>query len=162
MLKRDKMEVEFVPLFEKYGLGTTIWSPLCQGILTGRFNSGEIPEDSRFSTSKVAELLKSFFWSRIENAKEVMVGKLQALGQLAADNGVTQSQLALAWTMKNPDVSTAIFGSSRISQHDENLGAMDLYRRMTPELLTQIEEILDNRPTPPLNWRTWQPFPPRR
>jgi aryl-alcohol dehydrogenase-like predicted oxidoreductase len=98
----------------------------------------------------------------VENAKEVMVGKLQALGKLAADNGCTQSQLSNAWCLKNQDVSTAILGASKVEQLDDTLGALEVYRRMTPELLGQIEEILGNRPTPPLNWRTWQPFAPRR
>jgi aryl-alcohol dehydrogenase-like predicted oxidoreductase len=64
--------------------------------------------------------------------------------------------------MKNRDVSTCIIGASKIEQHEANLGAFDVYKRLTPEQVERIEAIFDNRPTPQLNWRTWQPFPPRR
>jgi aryl-alcohol dehydrogenase-like predicted oxidoreductase len=87
MIKRDKMEHDYIPLFDKYGMGTTIWGSLCGGMLTGKFNDGNIPEDSRFITSPFAQVFQTRFWTRVTNAKEVMVAKLQALGKLAADNG---------------------------------------------------------------------------
>ncbi|MEE4248322.1 MAG: hypothetical protein V2I33_23280 [Kangiellaceae bacterium] len=91
MLKRDKVEVEYVPVFDKYGLGTTIWGPLCAGMLTGKFNDGNIPDDSRFVTSPFSQMYENMYMPRITNQKEVMVAKLQALGKLATDNGWTQS-----------------------------------------------------------------------
>jgi aryl-alcohol dehydrogenase-like predicted oxidoreductase len=76
MLKRERVEVEHIPLYDKYGMGTTIWGSLCAGMLTGKFNDGNIPDDSRFVTSPFAEVFKQRYWTRMENAKEVMVAKL--------------------------------------------------------------------------------------
>jgi aryl-alcohol dehydrogenase-like predicted oxidoreductase len=162
MLKRDTVEVDYIPLYDKYGMGLTTWGALQGGMLTGKFNDGNIPDDSRVSNSPFKGFFQVRYDTRIANNKEVMIGKLQALGKLAADNGCSQTQLSIAWVMKNPDLSSAILGASKVEQLDEALGSMDIYKRMTPELLNQIEEILENRPTPPLNWRTWQPFAPRR
>lgn len=163
MLWRDKVEVEYVPLYDKYGLGTTIWSPLCGGILSGKYNNLEIPEGSRLADPTLPPPVKtrydSFF---LPENQEKTRNMLQSLAGIAADIGCTQSQLCLAWCVKNPDVSTSIFGATRVSQVEDNLGALDVVDRLTPDILTRIEEALGTRPSPPMNWRTLAPMPHRR
>lgn len=161
MLVRKNVEVDLAPIFDKYNLGTTIWGPIAGGILSGKYNDGNIPEGSRVDVVK-HPLIQASFHQKVTQQKEKAVKALQGLGALAEELGVTQSQLAIAWTLKNPDVSTAIVGATKVSQIEENLGALDAYSKLTPEVLARIETILDNRPTPHTNFRTWKPFAPRR
>jgi voltage-dependent potassium channel beta subunit len=148
MLHRERVESEYAHLYEEIGLGTTIWSPLANGLLTGKYNQG-IPEDSRAS-------LKGFEWLRErftdEDAKEGIkkVGKLMPI---ADELGASMAQLALAWTLKNPNVSTTITGASRVEQVTENMKAMDLVEQLTPDVMERIEEILDNKPPAPPTFR---------
>lgn len=161
MLARKNVEVDLVPIFDRYHVGTTVWGPLSGGLLTGKYNDGNIPQGSRIDTMK-HPLVQADFQEKINKQKEKAVQRLQGLGALAEELGVTQSQLSIAWVMKNPDVSTAIVGATKVSQIEENLGALDAYAKLTPEILARIETILDNRPTPGMNFRNWKPFPPRR
>jgi aryl-alcohol dehydrogenase-like predicted oxidoreductase len=94
--------------------------------------------------------------------KPAFIKKLQALGALAKEVGCTQAQLTLAWCLVNKDVSVAIVGASRPEQMVDNLGALDVVRKWTPDLDAKIEAIMHTAPEQPLNWRTWQPLPPRR
>jgi aryl-alcohol dehydrogenase-like predicted oxidoreductase len=162
LFHRNKMEVDFVPLFDKYGMGTTIWGPLSSGILTGKFNDGNIPEDSRLLTSPFAFLYQHRYNTSIAARKEEMTAKLQGLGKIAAEVGCSQSQLSLAWILCNKDVSTAILGASKVEQLDDSFGAIEVYKRLTPEVLEQIEATMGTRPETGINWRTWTPLAARR
>lgn len=144
MLHRDKVEAEFAPLYESIGLGTTIWSPLASGILTGKYNDG-IPSDSRAA-------LKGYEWLRRRFESEegqAMIAKARALEAVATDLGCKLSQLAIAWCLTNPDVSTVILGASRVEQLDENLDSLAVLDALTPDVLETIEGILDNAPEEP-------------
>jgi aryl-alcohol dehydrogenase-like predicted oxidoreductase len=148
MLHRHRVEVEYAPLYEEIGLGTTIWSPLASGILTGKYNDG-IPQDSRLA-------LPAYAWLLPELQGPQGAAKLDAVRRLepvAAELDCTLAQLALAWCLSNDDVSTVITGASRPEQVKENFAALDVAARLTPELLETIEEILGNRPIPERNWR---------
>jgi voltage-dependent potassium channel beta subunit len=160
MLVRDKFECEFGHLFDKYKMGSTIWSPLAGGLLTGKYNNGEATE-GRFShvTDRSADKYKNMF--NPEN-KEKSIKMMTALADIAKELGCTQSQLSLAWTLKNKDVSTAIFGATKISQVEDNVKAVEVYKKITPEIEAKIEELLNNRPKSAMNWKKWSPFPPRR
>ncbi|HEY5572768.1 MAG TPA: aldo/keto reductase [Anaerolineales bacterium] len=137
MFHRERVEREYALLYEKIGLGTTIWSPLDSGILTGKYNRG-IPEDSRLAKET---------WLQRELVQE-KIEKVRQLTPIAEELGSSMAQLALAWCLKNPDVSTVITGASRPEQVRENMGALDLVGRLTPEVMERIEGILDNKPEP--------------
>ena len=137
MFHRERVEREYALLYEKIGLGTTIWSPLDSGILTGKYNQG-IPEDSRLAKET---------WLQRELVQE-KIEKVRQLTPIAEELGSSMAQLALAWCLKNPDVSTVITGASRPEQVRENMGALDLVGRLTPEVMERIEGILDNKPEP--------------
>ena len=137
MFHRERVEQEYALLYEKIGLGTTIWSPLDSGILTGKYNRG-IPEDSRLAKET---------WLQRELVQE-KIEKVRQLTPIAEELGSSMAQLALAWCLKNPDVSTVITGASRPEQVRENMGALDLVGRLTPEVMARIEGILDNKPEP--------------
>jgi voltage-dependent potassium channel beta subunit len=144
MLVRDKVEKEFHRLYETVGIGTTIWSPLASGILTGKYADG-IPEGSRMTLPDY-----KFLRDRFESEEgQAQVAKARELATLAAELGISMSQLAIAWCLTNPNVSTVILGASKLSQLDENLGAMDALELLTPEVLERIETILDNKPRLP-------------
>ena len=161
MLFREEIESNYTDFFDDYGLGTTIWSPLCSGILTGKYNEG-IPEGSRLAKNPhfKAHIFDPYLGT--EEKKKETVGKLNALAEIAKRLGCSQPQLALAWTLKTDDVTTCILGASKASQLEENLAALDVVDKLTPEVLKEIEEILDNRPVRRTDYRTWQPLPHRR
>ena len=144
MFHRDRVEAEYRPLYENYGMGTTIWSPLASGILTGKYNDG-IPKDSRFALPGY-EWLKDR-WDTEEGREKLE--KVRALTRLANNNGMSITHLALVWCLKNQNVSTVILGASRLSQLQDNLKAMDMVGKVTPDLLADIEAILVNQPPAP-------------
>jgi voltage-dependent potassium channel beta subunit len=148
MLHRDRVEREYAPLFERIGLGTTIWSPLASGLLTGKYSSG-IPRESR-STLSGYEWLRSRFEG--EDAARNMA-KIERLTAIADQLDCTMAQLAIAWCVANPNVSTAILGASRNEQLEENLRAIDVVPRLVPDVMERIEEILDNAPGREHDWR---------
>jgi len=141
LLERDKVEREYAQLYETIGLGTTIWSPLASGILTGKYRDG-IPEDTRITLSDYGWLKKNF---ESEEGQE-KIRKAAELEPVAADLGVPLAQLAIAWCLLNPNVSTVILGASRASQLEENLAALELVPKLTDDVVERIEEILDNKP----------------
>ena len=148
MFCRERVEAEYAPLYEEIGLGTTTWSPLASGILTGKYNDG-IPEGSRLS-------LANYQWLRpeLESAAGLAkVAKVKQLMPLAEELGCTMSQLAIAWCLTNDDVSTVITGASRPSQVTENMAALQVAELLTPEVQERIEGLLDNRPEGEKNWR---------
>jgi voltage-dependent potassium channel beta subunit len=144
MLERRKVESEYLPLYSLFGLGTTIWSPLASGLLTGKYNNG-VPADSRANLAGY-EWLKARFES--ESGRR-SIEKSRALEKLAGEAGLSLTHMALLWCLRNPHVSTVILGASRESQLIENLGALEHREKLTPEVEIRIEEILDNAPEPP-------------
>lgn len=163
LLNRANVEGHYVPLFEKYGHGTTIYSPLAGGYLTGKYNDGNIPEDTRYSPGKFsAAVIESLNAMYVGKDKELFLKRLRGLGEIAKEMKCTQAQLALAWCLVNKDVSTAVIGSTKPHQLDDSLGALELMKKWTPELEKKIEEVMQNKPEPQTNFRTWQPFPDRR
>lgn len=162
MLVRDNFEKNLHTLFEEYKLGTTIWSPLAGGILTGKYRDG-IPKDSRIEVTNA--VVKSFYDKYIgpEN-KDKVNALLNQLEEVAKSLGATLPQFALAWALYNKNVSTALIGASKTSQIDENVKAIEVYRKITPEIEEKVENILKNRPDFGLNFKTFSPFkaPARR
>ena len=138
ILQRDRVEVEYAQLYEKIGLGTTIWSPLASGLLTGKYNDG-LPKDARLG-------LDSYGWLREWVLKPERLEQVRNLGKLASEIGLSQSVLAIAWCLKNPNVSTVILGASKVAQLEENLKASEAASKLTPEILTRIDEILGTKP----------------
>ncbi len=133
LLKRRRVENEYARLYEDLGIGTTIWSPLASGILTGKYSSG-IPEDSRAATANLG-----FLTDRLSDAD--MLAKVDQLTPIAKDLGCTQAQLALAWCTLNPNVSSVITGASRVSQVIENFESLAVADAITTEQREQIEAI---------------------
>jgi len=148
MFHRERVEKEYDHLYREIGLGTTIWSPLASGILTGKYNDG-IPEGTRV-TMEGYEWLRKMFESADGQAR---IAKARQLAPIAEELGCTQSQLALAWCLKNPNVSTVITGASRAEQVVENMAALDVADKLTFEVMARIDSILDNKPTPPSDFR---------
>lgn len=138
MFHRDRFEKEYAPLYRDLGYGTTIWSPLASGLLSGKYNNG-IPEDSRAN-------LKGYEWIKDSVITPERVEKVKQLVPLAEEVGATMAQFALAWCLKNPNVSTVITGASRASQVTENMKALDVAARITPDVMERIDAILDNKP----------------
>jgi voltage-dependent potassium channel beta subunit len=138
---REKVEGDYAPLYPLMGLGTTIWSPLASGILTGKYNKG-IPADSRMNLPGY-EWLKKSLESEEGQQRLAQVEKLAALGD---EIGLPIHHLALLWCLANPNVSTVILGASRKSQLEDNLSALAQKDKLTPDVLTKIDEIVGNKP----------------
>lgn len=144
MFHRQRFEVEYARLYQEFGMGTTIWSPLASGVLTGKYNDA-IPEDSRLTLPGY-----EFLREMVESAEgQQRLQKVRELTRIADGLGISMAQLALAWCLKNPNVSTVILGASRPSQIDENLGALDAAAQLTDDVMAQIEETLANKPAMP-------------
>ena len=133
LLARRRVEVEYARLFTDYGYGATTWSPLASGLLTGKYNNG-IPADSRGA-------VKGFEWLKDQLTDETALAKVRALQPIADELGVTLPQLALAWCVKNPHVSSVITGASRVGQVRENMKAVDVVAKLTPEIMARIDAI---------------------
>ncbi len=144
LFARDKVEADYATLYDLLGLGTTIWSPLASGILTGKYNRG-IPADSRLN-------LPGYEWLKAQydspEGKD-MIAKAIKLETLAKTAGLSLTHMSLLWCLENPHVSTVILGASRLEQLKDNLKALDHKDRMTPDLLNEIEKIVDNKPETP-------------
>ncbi|MFT3825961.1 MAG: aldo/keto reductase [Chitinophagaceae bacterium] len=138
MFERFKMEQDYLPVFQNVGLGTTIWSPLAAGFLTGKYLDG-IPENSRLA-------IKGFDWLKDRWLQDDKVAKLKLLKQLADELRVSLASLAIAWTIKNPNVTTAILGATSTEQLEQNFTALDTLQQLTPEIMKKIDDILQNRP----------------
>jgi voltage-dependent potassium channel beta subunit len=133
MFHRQRFEEEYATLYRDLGYGTTIWSPLSSGLLTGKYNDG-IPADSRAALKGYEWLQRGITPERIEKVKRLV--------PIAGDLGCTMAQLALAWCLKNPNVSTVITGASRAAQVGENLKALDVLPKLTDEVMSAIAEII--------------------
>jgi voltage-dependent potassium channel beta subunit len=144
MFHRDRVEREFHRLYDEIGLGTTIWSPLASGVLTGKYRDG-VPDGSRLS-------IPSYDWLRdriLSDEGREQIRKAAELEPIAADLGVSMAKLAVAWCLLNPNVSTVILGASRADQLSETLDALDVVENLTPDVVDRIEEVLGNRPELP-------------
>jgi voltage-dependent potassium channel beta subunit len=141
MLHRERVEKEYAQLYQDLGLGTTIWSPLASGLLTGKYNDG-IPEGTRV-TLEGYEWLRRRFES---NEAKQDIEKVRQLMPVAEELGCSMAQLAIAWCLKNPNVSTVITGASRPQQVTENMKALDVLPKLTSEVIERIEAILANKP----------------
>lgn len=143
MFNRMKMEKEYLGLFDSEGMGTTIWSPLASGVLTGKYNNG-IPDGSRMSLPDY-----KFLRDKLESEEgSDRLNKVKRLGKVADKLGVSLAQLSLAWCLKNKNVSTVILGATNTKQLDENLKSIEYKGLLTDSVMGRIENILKNMPTP--------------
>lgn len=132
LFARNHLENDYLPLFEKYGMGTTTWSPLASGVLSGKYDHG-IPRDSRLAQES---------WLIPEDFKQ-QVEKVRELSTLANDLGGTVAQLAIAWCLKNPHVSAVITGATKVDQLLDNLGAVEMKTKLTDDIMKTINKICD-------------------
>ncbi|MFM8710544.1 MAG: potassium channel beta subunit family protein [Sphingomonadales bacterium] len=141
LFERNKIENEYLMVYKTVGLGTTIWSPLASGLLSGKYNKG-IPADSRLA-------IPGFEWLRDRLIQEQLVAKAVKIAALAAELSVTPSQLSIAWCIKNPHVTTAILGATKKEQLVENMAALAVLEKLTPDVLQRIEAIVQTKPVLP-------------
>jgi voltage-dependent potassium channel beta subunit len=141
LLHRDRVEKEYSSLYEKYGMGTTIWSPLASGLLTGKYNDG-VPDDSRLGQAGNAWLRDALLED--DGAKLKIV---RALAPIAAELGLPLARFSLAWCLKNPHVSTVILGASKKAQLEDNLKALDAVKLLDDGVMAKIDQAL--RPASP-------------
>jgi voltage-dependent potassium channel beta subunit len=140
MFHRRRVEKEYTPLYRELGYGTTTWSPLASGLLTGKYNDG-VPSGTRAG-------LRGYEWIAQTVITPERLAKVKQLGPLAADLGCSMAQLALAWCLTNRNVSSVITGASRPEQVVENMKSSEVVPKLTPEVMARIESILDNAPRP--------------
>ena len=144
LFERDKVERDYLPVYDTFGLGTTIWSPLASGLLTGKYNNG-MPNDSRAN-------LPGYEWLR-----DIMMGeqgrarieKIKELARIADGAGMPIHHMALLWCLQNPRVSTVILGASKIEQLHDNLAALKSKAKMTADVMEAIEAVMGNKPPAP-------------
>ncbi len=142
LFKRQKMEVDYYTIFKNVGMGTTIWSPLASGLLTGKYNDG-IPEGSRLA-------LEGFEWLKDRTLSDEKIGRVRNLGNLAKELGTSLATLSIAWCIRNKHVTTAILGATKEEQLLENLKALDVLPKLTDEVMMKIDEIMGTKPEMPM------------
>jgi len=150
MFNRERVEKEYARLYTEIGIGTTIFSPLASGLLTGKYNKG-IPEGTRAT-------LKGYEWLRKDLESDTTrhnIEKVKQMTPIADELGCSIAQLALAWCLKNQKISSVITGASRPEQVSESMQSLDIVEKLTDEVMEQIETILDNRPEPESDPREW-------
>ncbi len=138
MFDRYKVELDYLPVYQNVGLGTTIWSPLAAGFLTGKYLDG-MPEGARLGIS-------GFEWLRDRWMKEERIDKLRQLVDFSRELGVSMASLAIAWTIKNPNVTTAILGATKKEQLLQNFEALKVLPMLTIDVMQKIDDILGNKP----------------
>jgi len=138
LLERQRVEKEFLPIYQNVGLGTTIWSPLASGLLTGKYNEG-LPAGSRLA-------LKGYEWVREKYFQEGKLERVRKMTEYAKKIGLAPAVLAIAWCLKNPNVSTAILGATKKEQLKQNLSALDAVDKLTPEVMKELDNIMQNNP----------------
>lgn len=141
LFERYKMEVDYFTIFKNLGMGTTIWSPLASGLLTGKYNDG-IPEGSRLA-------LEGFEWLKDRTLSDERLRRVKELATVAAGLGTTLATLSIAWCLHNPNVTTAILGATKETQLLENLKALEVLPSLTPEIMARIEDIMQTKPIMP-------------
>ena len=138
LFERHKMEVDYYTIFKNIGMGTTIWSPLASGLLTGKYNDG-IPTDSRLA-------LEGFEWLKDRTLSDERLQRVHELDAIAKELGTSLATLAIAWCIRNPNVTTAILGATKELQLEENLKALEVYPKLTQEVLDRIDEVMKTKP----------------
>jgi aryl-alcohol dehydrogenase-like predicted oxidoreductase len=138
LLERTKLEKDYLPLFKNYGMGTTIWSPLASGVLTGKYLKG-IPKGSRMEMESLS-WIKDKLWSPENQVK------VSSLNDLANNLNVSLTNLSIAWCLKNSNVSSVILGATKVEQLSENLKSLEVLPKLTPEVMEKIEGIMANKP----------------
>ena len=138
MFERNKVESEFSEIYKNVGLGTTIWSPMASGLLSGKYNDG-IPKGSRLG-------LAGFEWLRDKWITDVNLKKVKKLADLAVKTGISLPAMSIAWCLKNPNVSTAILGATKKQQLIENLKSLEVLPKLTEDVMEKIEKIMQNKP----------------
>jgi voltage-dependent potassium channel beta subunit len=141
MFEREKIEKDYLHIYQYEGLGTTIWSPLASGLLSGKYNNG-MPTDTRLN-------IEGMDWLKERMFVEGRIEKIKKLAALATELGISLPVMAIAWVLKNEHVSTAILGASKLQQLEENLKALDAVSLLTDEIIEKIESILENKPVQP-------------
>ncbi|KAK5208385.1 hypothetical protein LTS13_006393 [Exophiala xenobiotica] len=145
MFTRDRVEQEYRPLYQSYGYGLTVWSPLASGILSGKYNDFKVPEGSRLAI-KEDPFMVAFKEKLSTPEGREQIEKVKKAGEIAKMLGCTMSQLAIAWCLKNTSVSSVITGASKPSQIAENVKAVQVADKITEDQLKQIDEIMGNKP----------------
>lgn len=138
LFNRRKMESEFLSIFDNIGMGTTIWSPLASGLLTGKYNDG-IPAGSRMS-------LDGYEWLKERSMLNDKIARVKKLSEFAQELGVSLTELSIAWCISNPNVTTAILGATKESQLLENLKALEILPLITSEVKETIDNIMGTKP----------------
>jgi len=138
LFERNKVEADYSQIYKTVGLGTTVWSPLASGLLSGKYNDG-VPKGSRFA-------LSGFDWLKDRWMMEDKIKKVKKISDLAKKLNITTAALSIAWCLKNPDVSTAILGATKKQQLVENLKALDAVPLLNDEVIEKIEKIMQNKP----------------
>jgi aryl-alcohol dehydrogenase-like predicted oxidoreductase len=141
LFERAKVEVEYSEIYKNIGLGTTIWSPLASGLLTGKYNNG-IPKNTRFA-------LEGFDWLKDRWVADDRIKKVKKLTDFADKLGVSNASLSIAWCIKNPNVSTAILGATKKQQLIDNLKALEVLPLLTDDVMSKIESIMQTKPSRP-------------
>jgi voltage-dependent potassium channel beta subunit len=141
LFERDKMENEYLQIFSNQGLGTTIWSPMASGLLSGKYNNG-LPEDSRLA-------IPGFEWLKDRWLVEDKINKAKKFSELAARLGVTPASLSIAWCIKNPNVTTAILGATKKEQLHDNFTALDTCKLLDTGMMEEIEVMMQTKPRLP-------------
>ncbi|KAK8944470.1 putative voltage-gated potassium channel subunit beta [Platanthera zijinensis] len=139
LLARRKVELEYLPIYSTYGLGLTTWSPLAFGVLTAKYNQGTIPPDSRFALDNYKDLAT-------KSLQDEVLLKVNGLKPIADELDATLAQLAIAWCASNPNVSSVITGATKESQIVENMKALEVLPKLTPDVLEKIEAIVQTKP----------------
>ena len=138
LFERNKIEKEYLNIYDFVGLGTTIWSPLASGLLTGKYNNG-IPENSRLALGEMG-------WLKDKLMVNDNLEKVKKLTNLANELGVTTASLSIAWCIKNPHVTSAILGATKKQQLLDNLKAIEVIEKLTPDIMEKIEGIMQTIP----------------
>jgi voltage-dependent potassium channel beta subunit len=138
LFERYKMEYDYQAVFRDIGMGATTWSPLASGLLTGKYNNG-IPKDSRLA-------LENYSWLKDRLMQEEKIAKVKALETVANALDTSLAILSVAWCIHNPNVTTTILGATKEQQLTENLKALDVYKKLTPEIITEIDRIMETSP----------------
>jgi voltage-dependent potassium channel beta subunit len=142
MLQRDRMEKEYHKIFTNVGMGTTIWSPLASGLLTGKYNNG-IPKGSRLG-------IEGFEWLKDRVLTNERLKQVKSIEKIASELKCSMAQLAIAWCVYNKNVSTAILGATNKKQLIENLKSLEILPLITPDVMSKIDKALNNKPIMPL------------
>jgi aryl-alcohol dehydrogenase-like predicted oxidoreductase len=137
MFERRKLEAELVPAADAFGFGMVTWSPLKFGLLSGKYNQGDPDEETR--------LTREPEWGQ-QVVTSQRLEKVRRLTELAKGLGASTAQLAIAWLLRMPQVSSVITGATQTAHLEDNLAALDIVEKITPDVLDQIENILDNSP----------------